>query len=129
MGTTTWSPLASGLLTGKYINGIPKDARLSLLNYEWLRNRLLGDEGKDKIEKVKKLEPLAKELKITLPVLAIAWCLKNNNVSSVITGASRPEQVKQNMQGLEVINKLTTEVLERIEQILGNKPRPEYDFR
>ncbi len=129
LGTTTWSPLASGLLTGKYINGIPKDARLSLSNYEWLKNRLLSNEGKDKIEKVKKLEPLAKELNITLPVMAIAWCLKNNNVSSVITGASKPEQVKQNMQGIEAINKLTPEVLEKIEQILENKPKPEYDFR
>ncbi len=129
LGTTTWSPLASGLLTGKYNSGIPKDARLSLQNYGWLKNRLLSEEGKEKIEKVRKLELIAKELGITLPKLAISWCLKNPNVSSVITGASKPEQVKQNMQALDAVDKITPDIMEKIEEILKNKPKPEIDFR
>jgi voltage-dependent potassium channel beta subunit len=129
LGTTIWSPLASGLLTGKYDKGIPKDTRLSLAGYKWLRQRFEGEEGRDKIEKVRQLSLLAEELGTTMPKFAIAWCLKNPHVSTVITGASKPEQVSENMTALEAVPKLTEEVLDRIEQILDNKPESEPKFR
>ena len=129
LGTTIWSPLDSGILTGKYNQGIPKDSRLDLDGYDWLREGYESEEGKVKIEKVGKLMPIAEELDCTLAQLALAWCLKNPNVSTVITGASRPEQVVENMAALEVVPKLTVEVMERIEAILENKPKPETDFR
>ncbi len=115
-GATTWSPLASGLLTGKYANGIPKDSRGALKGYEWLQKRLTSQ---DNLAKVKALEPITKELDCTLSQLAIAWCLKNPFVSTVLTGASRVEQVHENMKSAEVAPKLTSEVLEGIDRIFG----------
>ncbi len=129
LGTTIWSPLASGLLTGKYNNGIPDGSRLALGGYEWLKNSILNEEGKKKIEKVKKLEPIAKELGISQADLALAWCLKNPNVSTVITGSSKPEQVKKNMKAIDAVAKVTGEVMKQIEDILANKPRAERDWR
>jgi len=118
-GTTIWSPLASGVLTGKYNDGLPAGTRLALPGYEWLRGMVLTPE---RIERVKRLGGIAAGLGCTLPQLALAWCLKNPNVSTVITGASRPEQVRENMKALEVAPLLTDEVLARIEEVLGNKP-------
>ncbi len=115
-GTTTWSPLASGLLTGKYSQGIPPNSRGALEGYEWLRKHLTDEE---KLAKVEALKPLARELDCTLSQLALAWCLKNPLVSTVITGASRVEQVHENMKTVEVLPKLTPEVLERIEAIFS----------
>jgi voltage-dependent potassium channel beta subunit len=129
LGTTIWSPLASGLLTGKYNQGIPQGTRVTLAGYGWLREEFESDEGKRKIEKVKQLAPLARELGCTLPQLGLAWCLMNPDVSTVITGASRAEQVKENMHALEVVTKLDQSVMERIEAILGNQPQAEEDFR
>ena len=129
LGTTIWSPLASGVLTGKYNNGMPDSTRLSLQSYEWLKNNIFSEEGLRKIEKVKKLEPLAKEIGTTLPEMGLAWCLKNKNVSTVITGASKPEQVKQNMKALDAVPKLTDDVMKKIEEIIQTKPKPEYDWR
>lgn len=129
LGTTIWSPLASGILTGKYNNEIPSDTRINLPNYEWLKRNILSEEGKKKIEKTKKLKPLADELGITLAEMSLAWCLKNPNVSTVITGASKPEQVKQNMKAFDAVGKLTNEVMEKIEEILANKPKLDVDFR
>jgi len=130
LGTTIWSPLASGLLTGKYNDGIPEGSRLSLDKYEWLRKNLIESEsGRRKLEKVQKLVPVAEELDISMPQLALAWCLKNPNVSTVITGASKPEQVEQNMEAVDAVPKLTVDVMERIEEILDNKPEPDKDFR
>ena len=117
-GTTTWSPLASGLLTGKYQKGIPQDSRGSLKGYEWL-NHLLTDA--QNLAKVAALEPIAKELGCTLSQLAIAWCLKNPFVSTVITGASRVSQVHENMKAAEFVDALTPAVMERIDGILGVK--------
>jgi aryl-alcohol dehydrogenase-like predicted oxidoreductase len=100
-----------------------------LRGYSWLRKRYEGPEARQKLEKMRKLRRLASGLKITLPQLALAWCLNNPNVSTVITGSSRPEQVVENMKAVEAVPLLTGEVMERIERILGNKPQPEPDFR
>lgn len=123
-GTTIWSPLASGLLTGKYNNGIPAGSRAALQGYEWLRDNMITPE---RIATVQKLQPIADELGTTLTKLALAWCLKNPNVSTVITGASRVEQVHQNMAALEVVDSLTPEVMQRIDSALGNRPQVEED--
>lgn len=128
LGTTIWSPLASGLLTGKYNDGIPQGTRISMPGYEWLRKRFEGPEMQLKLEKVRQLVPIAAELGASMAQLALAWCLKNPNVSSVITGASRAEQVKENMHALEVADRLDHDRMERIDAILQNKPKPEEDF-
>lgn len=117
-GTTIFSPLASGLLTGKYNQGIPADSRAALEGYEWLQRGITPE----KIEKVKALAPIADELGCSLAQLGLAWCLKNPNVSTVITGASRPQQVTENMKALDVVANLTPEVMDRIEAVLDNKP-------
>jgi voltage-dependent potassium channel beta subunit len=119
LGTTIWSPLASGLLSGKYNKGIPSDTRATLKGYEWLQEYVITPQN---IEKVKKLQVIAGELGCTMAQLALAWCLKNPNVSYVITGATRPEQVAENMKAPEVVPKLSSEVMEKIESVLGNKP-------
>jgi aryl-alcohol dehydrogenase-like predicted oxidoreductase len=123
LGTTIWSPLDSGILTGKYNQGIPEDSRLA--KETWLQREL----AQEKIEKVRQLTPIAEELGGSIAQLALAWCLKNPNVSTVITGASRPEQVRENMGALDLVGRLTPEVMERIEGILDNKPEPWPDYR
>lgn len=120
LGTTIWSPLASGFLSGKYNNGIPQDSRVNLPGYEWLRERLLSDEGQQQLAAVRELAGIAEELGTTLPRLAIAWCLKNPNVSTVITGASRPEQIVENMQAADVVPQLTDDVIARIDSVSKN---------
>lgn len=129
LGTTIWSPLASGILTGKYNDGIPDGSRMSLPNYKWLLPELQSEAGRQKVEKVKLLVPIAAELDCTLAQLAIAWCLTNDDVSTVITGASNPEQVTENMKALDVAEKLTPELQESIEKILTNKPESEKNWR
>jgi len=129
LGTTIWSPLASGLLTGKYIQGIPEGTRITLPGYEWLREDFEDETGKQNIEKVKKLVPIAENLGMTIAQLAIAWCLKNPHVSAVITGASKPQQVMENMDAVNLQAKLTPDVLDQIENILANKPAPLSDYR
>jgi voltage-dependent potassium channel beta subunit len=124
LGTTIWSPLASGLLSGKYNNGIPPQSRATLPGYEWLREYVITPQN---LETVKKLQPVAEDLGCTLAQLGLAWCLKNPNVSTVITGASRPEQVIENMKAVEVAQKLSADAMQRVESILGNKPRSEED--
>ena len=119
LGTTTWSPLASGVLAGKYDDGIPEDSRLSVSGYEWLKDAVLSE---DRIEKAGKLRSLADELGISRAQLAIAWCLKNPDVSTVILGASRPAQLEENLAALEKVHLLTEEVLQRIDDLLGNRP-------
>lgn len=117
-GSTIWSPLASGVLTGKYNDGTPKGARLDMKNMEWLREKTLTEEH---IEKVKKLTQLATEIGVNMACLAIAWVLKNPNVSTVILGATKVEQLKNNLKALEAVPLLTDEVIEKIERILENK--------
>ena len=129
LGTTIWSPLRSGILTGKYNDGIPDGSRLSLEGYEWLKKALLSDEGKKNLEKVRELTKIAEELGISMTALALTWVIKNPNVSTVITGASKPEQVKENMKVLDNVSLITDDVAERIEKILNNKPEPEKDWK
>ena len=119
LGTTSWSPLASGVLAGKYDDGIPEESRLSVSGYEWLKDEVLSE---DRIAKAGKLRALADELDISRAQLAIAWCLKNPDVSTVILGASRPEQLEENLAALEKGHLLTEEVLQRIDDLLGNRP-------
>lgn len=119
MGTTIWSPLASGVLTPKYLKDTPEDTRLAMSGMEWLKNAALTPE---RIEKAAHLNELAKELGISLPKLAIAWCLSNPHVSSVILGASKVEQLEETLQSPDVLPLLTPEVVQRMEDILGNKP-------
>ncbi len=122
LGTTIWSPLASGLLTGKYNEGDPGDTRISLKNYDWLKEQFTNEEAARRLEIVRQLGHIAKDLGTNLPRLALAWCLKNPNVSTVITGASRVEQVRDNMGAIEIVPKLTGEVMEKIDGLLGNRP-------
>ncbi|OIR12702.1 L-glyceraldehyde 3-phosphate reductase [mine drainage metagenome] len=120
LGTTIWSPLAAGLLSGKYNDGIPEGSRLGLQGFEWLRDRWMVN---DKIERVKQLASLAKALGVSLASLSIAWTLKNPNVTTAILGASKKEQLDDNLRSLEVLPLLTSEVLEQIENIMGTKPK------
>lgn len=129
LGTTIWSPLASGLLTGKYNDGIPSDSRLALDKYEWLKDQFLNFDWENRIAKVKKLGAVAGDLGCTTAQLAIAWCLTNPHVSTVILGASRASQVTENLKALEIYNKFTPEIHERIESILDNKPAPDRNWR
>jgi voltage-dependent potassium channel beta subunit len=122
LGATIWSPLASGLLTGKYNDGIPSDSRGTLKGYEWLKPSITDPK---RIGIVKKLVPIAADLGASMAQMALAWCLKNPNVSTVITGASRVEQVKENMKALDIVDKLTPEVMQRIDDALGNKSAAE----
>ena len=115
MGTTTWSPLASGALTGKYLQGIPEGSRAALPGYEWLREHMIESErGQQRMQRVTALLPIAEELGTTLPKLAIAWCLLNANVSTVILGASRVEQLQENLQAAELVPLLGEEVQARL---------------
>jgi len=118
-GATIFSPLASGLLSGKYNDGIPADSRAALKDYSWVKDQVITPE---RVDKVRALKPLADDLGCTLAQLSLAWCLKNPNVSTVITGASRPSQVTENMQALAVAPQLTPDVLERIEAVVQSKP-------
>jgi voltage-dependent potassium channel beta subunit len=118
LGLTIWSPLASGLLTGKYNDGDPGGTRISLKSYAWLREQFETDEARKRLAKVKKLAKVADDLGTTLPRLALAWCLKNPHVSTVITGASKPAQVTENMKAGELVERLTDQMMKKIKAIL-----------
>ena len=122
LGTTIWSPLAGGLLTGKYNEGTPPDSRISLEGYEWLRPRYEDEEARRKLGIVRQLGDLTRELDTNLPRLGIAWCLKNPHVSTAILGASKVAQLENNLQALELLPRLTLEVMDRIDTMLGNRP-------
>lgn len=119
MGTTTWSPLASGLLTGKYNNGIPEGSRLALENYSWLKDRMMQD---DKVQRVRQLARVADEMGTSLATLSIAWCIHNPNVTSAITGATKEQQLTENLQALAIYPKLTPEIMAEIDTIMGSNP-------
>ncbi len=129
LGTTIWSPLASGILTGKYNEGIPDGSRMSLPAYQWLRPELESEAGRQKIARTRELAPIAAGLGLTLAQLAIAWCLSNDDVSTVIMGASRQEQLAENLKALEHVERLTPEVQEKIESIIDNRPTGETNWR
>ena len=122
LGTTIWSPLASGLLTGKYNNGVPNDARANLAGYEWLRDAFTSDVGRAKIEKAKTLAKVAESAGLSLTNMSLLWCLKNPRVSTVILGASRISQLTDNLAALDQKAKLTDDVVAAIEAIVDNKP-------
>ncbi len=122
LGTTTWSPLASGILTGKYTGGIPAGTRMTVPGYEWLRSLVESPGGKRHIEKAGKLQDIADDLGCSMAQLAIAWCLANPQVSTVITGASKLDQLRENMRAAGFVSKLDAEVRDRIEGVLDNKP-------
>jgi voltage-dependent potassium channel beta subunit len=119
LGTTTWSPLASGLLSGKYNDGIPVGSRASLPGYEWIKENVITPQN---VAKVRALQPIAKELGCTMAQFALAWARKNENVSTVITGATSPEQVVENMESLQYVSALDAGTMKRIDEVLGNKP-------
>ena len=119
MGTTIWSPLASGLLSGKYNDGIPPDSRFAIEGFDWLKDRWIKE---GHLEKVKQLSGLASELEISVAELSLAWCIRNPNVTTAILGATRKEQLLQNLKAVEAMKKLDTAVLQRIEAIVGTKP-------
>jgi voltage-dependent potassium channel beta subunit len=130
LGTTTWSPLASGFLTGKYNDGIPEGSRLSLASFGWLKDQVMGDAAHEsKVAKVRTLTGMAHDLGGTMAQLAIAWAASHPHVSSVITGASRTSQVTENMKAVELLDKLTPSVRAEIDEVLGNRPEPDTDFR
>lgn len=119
MGMTIWSPLASGVLTGKYIDGIPGNSRLALPGYEWLRQRVESPEGRADTARVVKLLPIARELGLSPAQFAIAWCLKNPYVSTVILGATRREQLEDNFGALAAVERLDDSVMMRIDAALA----------
>jgi voltage-dependent potassium channel beta subunit len=120
LGTTIWSPLASGLLSGKYNDGIPKNSRFALQGFDWLKDRWMLD---DNIKKVQKIGTLANKLGVSTAALSIAWCIQNPNVSTAILGATKKQQLQENLKSLEVVKLLTPEVLTKIDDILKNKPK------
>ena len=124
LGTTIWSPLGSGILTGKYNDGMAESTRLSMDGMEWLKDKSLVEEN---LEKVRKLTVLANEIGTPMPKLAIAWCLKNENVSTAILGASKVSQLEETLTAIDDVQLLTTEVMEKIDGILDNEPfRPAF---
>jgi len=139
LGTTIWSPLASGVLTGKYSKDkIPEDSRLAFSGSAWLKDQLMSGQGLNGLEEknfdkileiIEGLKPIAEELGCSLAQLGIAWCLKNPNVSTVITGASKKSQVEENLKSLEISKKITPEIMEKIEKVLQNKPPATRNFK
>ena len=124
MGTTIWSPLASRLLTGKYNDGIPEDSRFALQDFDWLKDRWTTE---DKLNKVRQLTGFSKELGVPVSTLSIAWAIKNPNVTTAILGATKREQLVENLKALDVLPQLTPEVMQRIDDIMQTKPTlPEY---
>ena len=120
MGTTIWSPLASGLLTGKYMKGMPSNTRTSLKNYKFIKDSFESEEYKMRHEKVRQLDQLSNDLNIPLVNLALGWCLKNDNVSTVILGASKAEQLNQNLKTLDYMDLINDDAMQKIEKILQN---------
>ena len=121
LGTTIWSPLASGLLTGKYNNGIPENSRLALPEMSWLKDKVMAD---DRIKSIKNLDKIAKELGVSLAELSIGWCIKNPHVTTAILGATKKQQLIDNLKSIDVMNKLTPEILVKIDDIMQTKPKP-----
>jgi aryl-alcohol dehydrogenase-like predicted oxidoreductase len=120
LGTTIWSPLGSGLLSGKYNNGVPKNSRFALKGFDWLKERWMLE---DNMKKVKKLADLSDKLGVSMAAMSIAWTLKNPNVSTAILGATKQQQLLENLKSLEVLPMLTPEIMTKIDEIMKNKPK------
>ena len=129
LGTTIWSPLASGLLTGKYNQGIPSGTRVTLEGYEWLRSQFEDEEAVQHIAKVGELMNIADDLGVSMAQMALAWTLKNPHISTTITGSSKPEQIIENMKAIDIVSQLDDDVMDKIETILDNKLAGPHDFR
>uniref|UniRef100_H3C9W4 Voltage-gated potassium channel subunit beta-1 n=1 Tax=Tetraodon nigroviridis TaxID=99883 RepID=H3C9W4_TETNG len=129
IGAMTWSPLAGGIISGKYASGIPPCSRASLKGHQWMKDRLLSEEGRRQQRKLGELQALAQRLGCTLAQLAIAWCLRNPGVSAVLLGASGTEQLAENLRAVQVLPKLSPSVLSEVEQLLGNKPYGRKELR
>ncbi|KAK6483860.1 voltage-gated potassium channel subunit beta-1 isoform X1 [Huso huso] len=140
VGAMTWSPLACGIITGKYENGVPETSRASIKSYQWLKDNILSDDGRKQQAKLKELSLIAERLGCTLPQLAVAWCLRNEGVSSVLLGTSNPEQLTENLGAIQanssvaldifqVLPKMTSHIVGDIDHILGNKPYTKKDYR
>uniref|UniRef100_A0A8C9ZXM1 Voltage-gated potassium channel subunit beta-1 n=1 Tax=Sander lucioperca TaxID=283035 RepID=A0A8C9ZXM1_SANLU len=129
VGAMTWSPLACGIITGKYENGIPESSRASMKSYQWLKEKIVSEDGRKQQAKLKELNHIAEKLVCTLPQLAVAWCLRNEGVSSVLLGTSNPEQLTENLGAIQVLPKMTSHVVSEIDHILGNRPYSKKDYR
>ncbi|XP_016373453.1 voltage-gated potassium channel subunit beta-2-like [Sinocyclocheilus rhinocerous] len=129
VGAMTWSPLACGIISGKYDSGVPPYSRASLKGYQWLKDKILSEEGRRQQAKLKELQAIAERLGCTLPQLAIAWCLRNEGVSCVLLGASSTEQLMENIGAIQVLPKLSSSIIHEVDSILGNKPYSKKDYR
>uniref|UniRef100_A0A1A8MSX4 Voltage-gated potassium channel subunit beta-1 n=2 Tax=Nothobranchius pienaari TaxID=704102 RepID=A0A1A8MSX4_9TELE len=128
VGVVSWSPLACGIITGKYDNGIPESSRAAMKPYQWLKEKITSEEGKKQQAKLKELTHIAEKLGCTLPQLAIAWCLRHEGVSSVLLGASNPSQLTENLGAIQVIPKITAAIATEVDHILGNRPHSKRDY-
>uniref|UniRef100_A0A8C7PSA8 Voltage-gated potassium channel subunit beta-2 n=1 Tax=Oncorhynchus mykiss TaxID=8022 RepID=A0A8C7PSA8_ONCMY len=129
VGAMTWSPLACGIISGKYDSGVPPYSRASLKGYQWLKDKILSEEGRRQQAKLKELQAIAERLGCTLPQLAIVWCLRNEGVSSVLLGASSTDQLMENIGAIQVLPKLSSSITHEVDSILGNKPYSKKDYR
>ncbi|CAL8368552.1 unnamed protein product [Lota lota] len=129
VGAMTWSPLACGIISGKYTSGVPPFSRASLKGYQWMKDKILSEEGRRQQVKLKELLAIAERLGCTLPQLAIAWCLRNDGVSSVLLGASSADQLMENIGAIQILPKLTSSIVHEVDSILGNKPYSKKDYR
>ncbi|TNM97737.1 hypothetical protein fugu_013983 [Takifugu bimaculatus] len=128
VGVVSWSPLACGIITGKYENGVPESSRASMKPYQWLREKIMSEDGRKQQAKLKELAHIAEKLGCTLPQLAIAWCLRNEGVSSVLLGSSSPSQLTENLGAIQVIPKMTAGIASEVDHILENCPHSKKDY-
>ncbi|XP_077662782.1 voltage-gated potassium channel subunit beta-3 isoform X2 [Eretmochelys imbricata] len=129
VGAMTWSPLACGLITGKYEERVPENCRAAIKGYQWLKDKLQSDDGRKQQAKIKELQPIAERLGCTVAQLAIAWCLRSEGVSSVLLGVSSAEQLIENLGAIQVLAQLTPPVIQEIDALLGNKPNTKKESR
>uniref|UniRef100_A0A7N6BMI9 Voltage-gated potassium channel subunit beta-1 n=1 Tax=Anabas testudineus TaxID=64144 RepID=A0A7N6BMI9_ANATE len=128
VGVVSWSPLACGIITGKYENGVPESSRASMKPYQWLKEKIMSEDGRKQQAKLKELTHIAEKLGCTLPQLAIAWCLRNEGVSSVLLGSSNASQLTENLGAIQVIPKMTAGITAEVDHILGNRPHSKRDY-
>ncbi|XP_037397005.1 voltage-gated potassium channel subunit beta-2-like isoform X5 [Pygocentrus nattereri] len=129
VGVMTWSPLACGLITGKYCDGVPDTSRAALKGYEWLKEKVQSDEGRRQMMKIKEITTLAERLGCTAAQLAIAWCMRSEGVSCVLIGVSSTEQLLENLEAIKVLSLLTPELVVQLDSVLGNMPHSKKETR